>query len=319
MRHQFGLGLVHGLDRRARQFELAAGLQRDRAATGDVVKPDDVAALHDRLPAEQKLHAVKQRADPARAFIRHGLMALQRERGFLVLGAEPEFGSRLHARGQPRDQFVARLQRRHIDLVTRHKNSEGGAIRPNAPCGRGRPGPPGPKKRAGNIISSDGYAVFDGQRRRLVTRAAEPVKQAAQLDGIGIGQFGADVFLDRGRIGEPHLLLQFAPGLGDLDELAALVALCIRAAPPAPRRPAGRSAARSNIAESASAFPARRGAVRRSARATIPATRRTRQAAGSRPFSAPVRPRRAPGSGSASGESRRLSPRWMVCASSSSP
>ena len=71
------LGLMHGLDRRARQFELPARLQRDRAAAGDVIEPDDVAALHDRLPAEQELHAFEQRADAARALVRHGMMALQ--------------------------------------------------------------------------------------------------------------------------------------------------------------------------------------------------------------------------------------------------
>ena len=145
MRHQFRLGLVHGLDRRAGQFELPARLQRNRAAAGDVIEPDDVAALHDRLPAEQKLHAFQQRADAARALVRHGLMALQRERGFLVLGADAEFGRRLHARFQPRHEFVARLQRRHIDLVTRHKKSGCGAIRPNAPCGRGIREPAGPR------------------------------------------------------------------------------------------------------------------------------------------------------------------------------
>ena len=42
MRHQFGVGLMHGLDRRARQFELAAGLERNRAAAGDVIEADDV-------------------------------------------------------------------------------------------------------------------------------------------------------------------------------------------------------------------------------------------------------------------------------------
>ena len=123
MRHQFGLGLVHGLDRRAGQFELPAGLQRDRAAAGDVVEADDVALLHDRLPAEQKLHAFEQRADAARAFIGHGLMAIQRERRLLVLGADAEIGRRLHAGLDPRDEFVARMQRRHIDLVTRHGNN----------------------------------------------------------------------------------------------------------------------------------------------------------------------------------------------------
>ena len=61
MREQFGRGLVHGLDRRAGEFELAAGLERNRAAAGDVEHADDVLALHDRLPAEQVLHAFEQR------------------------------------------------------------------------------------------------------------------------------------------------------------------------------------------------------------------------------------------------------------------
>ena len=71
MRHQLGAGLMHGLERRAGQFELAAGLQRDRAAAGHVIEPDDVAVLDDRLPAEQVLHALEQRADAARALIGH--------------------------------------------------------------------------------------------------------------------------------------------------------------------------------------------------------------------------------------------------------
>ena len=59
-------GLMDGLDRRAGQFELSARLERDRAAAGHVRKADDVLALHDRLPAEQVLHADEQRADRAR-------------------------------------------------------------------------------------------------------------------------------------------------------------------------------------------------------------------------------------------------------------
>ena len=147
MRHQFGLGLMHGLDRRAGQFELSAGLQRNRAAAGNVIEADDVAALHDRLPAEQELHAFQQRADAARAFVRHGMMALQRERRFFVFGADPEFGRRFHAGFQPRHQFVARLQRRHIDLVTRHTNSGSRALRPNARGVGGVREPTGPRKR----------------------------------------------------------------------------------------------------------------------------------------------------------------------------
>jgi hypothetical protein len=107
MRHQLGLRLVHGLDRRAGQFELAAGLQRNRAAAGDVIEADDIAALHDRLPAEQQLHAFEQRADALGAFVRHGLVALERERRLLVLGADAEVRFRLHAGGEPGDQFVA--------------------------------------------------------------------------------------------------------------------------------------------------------------------------------------------------------------------
>ena len=69
-------GLVHGLDRRAGQLELAAGLERDRAAAGHVGEPDDVLALHDRLPAEQVLHAVEQRADAARPAVGHRPVAV---------------------------------------------------------------------------------------------------------------------------------------------------------------------------------------------------------------------------------------------------
>jgi hypothetical protein len=148
---------------------LAAGLERNRAAAGDVIEADDVAVLHDRLPAEQQLHAVEQRANATRALVRNRVMALQRKRRLLVFGTDAEVGYRLHASRKPRDQFVARLQRRHIDLVTRHTNSETGAIRPNAPCGRGHPGPTGPEVRDGETLSSGGYAVFNGERGRLVT------------------------------------------------------------------------------------------------------------------------------------------------------
>src|ERR1700682_3897253 len=103
MRHQFRLSLMYGLDRRARQLELPAVLQRNPPPAGDVIEPDDVTALHDRLPAQQEFHALQQRADTARAFVWHWLAALPRARGLLVLGADPEFGRRLHARFKPRD------------------------------------------------------------------------------------------------------------------------------------------------------------------------------------------------------------------------
>ena len=130
MRHQFRAGLVHGFDRRARKLELAARLQRDRAAAGDVEHADDVAVLDDRLPAQQMLHALEQRADAAPAVIRHRPVALDRERELLVLGADAEFGFRLAARLEPRDEFIARFDRRHVDLVTSHAGVPAERARP---------------------------------------------------------------------------------------------------------------------------------------------------------------------------------------------
>ena len=111
---------MDGGDRRAGQFELAAGLERDGAAAGDVGQADDVRPLHDRLPAEQRLHAFQQGADAARPVIGHRLVAGEREGELLVLGADPKLLGRLLAGGEPRDQLVARFDRRHIDLVTSH-------------------------------------------------------------------------------------------------------------------------------------------------------------------------------------------------------
>jgi hypothetical protein len=115
---------MHGLQWRARQLELSAGLQRNRPAAGDIVKADDVAALHDRLPAEQMLHAVQQRADATRPFVGNRRMIGEVERRLFVLGTDPELIFSLLASRNPRDQFVARRQRRHIDLVTRHEIPE---------------------------------------------------------------------------------------------------------------------------------------------------------------------------------------------------
>src|SRR5262249_22726636 len=119
-RRGLGGGLREGLEGRPRQFELSARLERNRTTAGDVVQPDDVAALHDRLPAEQQLHALEQRPDAAIALVRHGIVAIERERRFLVLGADAKLLFRLFARGDPGDEFIARSQRRRIGLVTGH-------------------------------------------------------------------------------------------------------------------------------------------------------------------------------------------------------
>ena len=65
MRMHLAAGLVERLQRRAGELELPAGLERDRAAAGRVDQPDDVLAVEDRVPAEQRLHAFEQRADAA--------------------------------------------------------------------------------------------------------------------------------------------------------------------------------------------------------------------------------------------------------------
>jgi hypothetical protein len=103
-----------------RQLELSAGLQRDRTAAGDIVEADDVLALHDRLPAQQELHAFQQGANPARTLIGDRIVAMNGEREFFVLGADAPLRLRLAARLEPGDEFVAPFHRRHVDLVTGH-------------------------------------------------------------------------------------------------------------------------------------------------------------------------------------------------------
>jgi hypothetical protein len=96
------------------------GLQRDRSAAGHVEKADDMAVLHDRLPAEQGLHALQQCADTPLPLIGHGSMVGFAERYFFVLGADAETGFRLGPLGEPRDQFIARFDGGHVDLIARH-------------------------------------------------------------------------------------------------------------------------------------------------------------------------------------------------------
>ena len=120
MRHQLGCRLMHIVVRRAGEFELPAWFQRNRATAGDVEHADDVVAFHDRLPAEQIVHAFEQGADAALAGIGNRTMIGDREGELLVLGADPEFRLRLATRLQPSDEFVARPDGGHVDLVARH-------------------------------------------------------------------------------------------------------------------------------------------------------------------------------------------------------
>ena len=120
MRHQLARSLVHGLDLRTGQLELAARFERDRAAAGHVEQADDVRAFHDRLPAEQVLHSLEQRANTAASLVGHRPMTFEREREFLVFGADAERRFRLYALRDPIDEVGAPLDRSQVDLVTRH-------------------------------------------------------------------------------------------------------------------------------------------------------------------------------------------------------
>ena len=62
---------------------------------------------------------------PRRPFVGNRPVAIDREYEFLVLGADAELRLRLHARFEPRDQLVARFDRRHVDLVASHAGGSG--------------------------------------------------------------------------------------------------------------------------------------------------------------------------------------------------
>jgi hypothetical protein len=111
---------MHGLDGRSRELELPARFERNRTAAGDVEQADDVAVLEDGLPPEQVLHAFEQRANAAAAVVRNGVIALHHEHELLVLGADAELRLGFAARFEPRNKFLARLDRRHVDLVAGH-------------------------------------------------------------------------------------------------------------------------------------------------------------------------------------------------------
>jgi hypothetical protein len=130
MRHQFARRLMHGFDLRAGKLKLAARLERDRAAAGDVEQADNVRPFHDGLPAEQMLHAFEQRANAALPFVRHRMVVLQCEHEFLVLGADVELRFGFNALGNPIHEIVAPFERRQFDLITCHAGSREKRPRP---------------------------------------------------------------------------------------------------------------------------------------------------------------------------------------------
>ena len=98
-----GAGLMEIVERRARQLELAARLERDRRLAAR--KPDEIVAVIDRLPAEPP-QPFEQAADAALAAVigdRPQILAPEDE--FLVLGADAPALARLGARGEIFDKL----------------------------------------------------------------------------------------------------------------------------------------------------------------------------------------------------------------------
>ena len=105
--------LMHVRQRLARQLELAARLQRDRAArlALGAFQRDDGVALPDGLPAVPVDQALHQGAHAALALVRHGLQGVGAEEELLVLGADAPALRRLRACGDPGDEVVTRVHR----------------------------------------------------------------------------------------------------------------------------------------------------------------------------------------------------------------
>jgi hypothetical protein len=96
--------VVDGLERRAGEFELAAGLQADIRLAA--LERDHLAGLGHRRPAEPR-HAVQQRLDAAR-LVGDRRVAADVEHELLVLGAHPPGAGGLGALVEPRDEVLER-------------------------------------------------------------------------------------------------------------------------------------------------------------------------------------------------------------------
>src|SRR6185437_9035334 len=106
----FAAGLVQVLDRRARQLELAAGLERDGAAAA-VAEADQIAGIEHRLPAEAG-EPLQQGADAIGTIIGHGRAVVQPEDELLVLRADAPCRARLGAGRQIVDELAPVAERR---------------------------------------------------------------------------------------------------------------------------------------------------------------------------------------------------------------
>ena len=124
MAPKLGCGVVRGLERRARQFELAAGFERNRRAAICVIEADQMAAVLDALPAELGVHPFEQGANPAFALIGHRREAGAVKRDLLVLRADTKRTGRLASCFEPGRKRVARLNDFPVDDVASHKGDD---------------------------------------------------------------------------------------------------------------------------------------------------------------------------------------------------
>ena len=87
----FGGGGMQGRHRRAGEFELATGLQRDGAAPFRIFETDRIAIVEDGLPAGAAGNSVKQSMNTVGPGIRHRSDRIAIKHVLFVLGADAPF------------------------------------------------------------------------------------------------------------------------------------------------------------------------------------------------------------------------------------
>ena len=120
---EFGLRLMDRRERGAREFELAAGLDRDGAAPL-LRQPDDVRAVEDRRPTERLAEFLQHHADAAdamRTVEGHGGVVGAVEPDLLVLGPDAMARGRLATRLQRGHEVAVPGDRGGIGDVARHE------------------------------------------------------------------------------------------------------------------------------------------------------------------------------------------------------
>ncbi len=129
-------GLVQGLDRRARQLELPAGLEGHVRLA--LLQGDRAARLADELPAVAAGEALQQRPHAALALVGERPQVAVGVAELLVLGADPPVDLGLAAGLEERDQLVAVGDRLTLGFRwRRHAEPPGdGATGPGRPCPR---------------------------------------------------------------------------------------------------------------------------------------------------------------------------------------